>query len=167
MVTGGMGGIIHASSRIALLRHGSERSTSHLEVRRMLLLQHTLIAEVDFCIGEVRLIFQPVTKLRNSYIPSIPYLTYAQRFDVLPQDTLYTACRLPRLRRSFRSVGGNTRIMRGSVVAVERILGAVDIIPYFGRAADHRLTMFNSMALSDSYILNIYSDKTTYHMFSL
>ena len=118
----------------------------------------------DHCVGEVKVIFQPVIPFQSD-MPVAPYLVYAERLDPLRQDALYAACRLPRLQRAKRSVGGR-QINRGSIVDLSRILTAVDIVPYFGEAADRRLTKFNSMRFSSTFLLNYYVDKCTFHKFN-
>lgn len=110
------------------------------------------------CVGQIRMIFQPIV---TSSVDRQPYLVYAQRFDCSqatmkpnPDSGLY------RLKRAMRN---GSRL--GAVVPSTRIRCTVDVVPFFGsEAIDKRLTCKNSMEASVMFNLNTFSDKETYHL---
>lgn len=93
-----------------------------------------------------------------------PFLTYAQRFDILPQASADRArsqdpvTGMYILKRGFRSNGSRV----GDVVPLTQARIAVRLIPRFGRVADPRLNSRNSMEYSTELFLNKYSDKEVF-----
>ena len=87
------------------------------------------------------------------------FLAYVHQFDVVGQD----ATRLDILKKARRT---NSQCL-GDIVPVSQLRAFVHLIPRFGPTADHRLTQYNSMELSNEFYLNKYFDKNTYFPLSL
>lgn len=97
------------------------------------------------------------------------FLTYAERFDVIPQPTNLgstTRARCPDpvtgmyvLKRAFRSNG--TRM--GGVVPLSQARIAAPLIPKYGTQADPKLTCHNSLEFSTEFFLNHFFDKELYY----
>ena len=122
---------------------------------------------IGFSVGQIRLIIHPL----DWYMPLKPplYLTYVQRFDIIPQATPgYPGPRaaIPDpvtgmyiLKRAIRSNGSRM----GDIIPLSRYRMPVELTPRFGAKADHRLTKENSLESSTEFILNKYFHKDTYH----
>jgi hypothetical protein len=96
------------------------------------------------------------------------FLTYVQRFDIVPQlnpkvsgsmrvkgpypDPVTTLYILKRAKRANQSIVGD-------VVPLEQLRALVELTPRFGAQADRRLTKTNSLAYSLEFFLDKYFDK--------
>jgi hypothetical protein len=116
---------------------------------------------LDHCVGQVRIIFQPVTSDGFTH----PYLVYAQRFDCItnppkasPDSGLF------RLKRAMRRAADRTSIRIGAVVEANKIRCAVSVEPFFGNEANRALTCTNSLEISTKFNLNTFSDKETFEL---
>jgi hypothetical protein len=100
------------------------------------------------------------------------FLTYAERFEIIPQpthlgSTVRTRCpdpvtRMYVMKRSSRSNG--TRM--GGVVPLSQIRIAAPVIPRYGPQADPKLTSRNSLEFSTEFLLNNFFDKELYYFMS-
>lgn len=117
---------------------------------------------------EIRLVFRIVPPQSGPLIGGDRFLTYVQRFDIVPQinaaisgsTTLRGSFPEPcsslyLLQRAKRSNGK----MIGDILPLDQVRTPVDLIPRFGRAADRRLTKENSITYSNQFWLNKYFDK--------
>jgi hypothetical protein len=62
------------------------------------------------------------------------------------------------LRRAKRTNGEYF----GDIIPLDRLRSAANLIPWFGKAANKRLSSTNSRALSEDFLLNKYWDKETF-----
>jgi len=90
------------------------------------------------------------------------FLTYVRLYDIhgsSPQATtgLYL------LKRAKRRNGD----IMGDIVPLDQVRALVDVVPRFGRKADTRLTMANSMEYSEEFWLNKYFNKELFLSLSL
>lgn len=93
------------------------------------------------------------------------FLTYVQRFDVVPQPSgsRDSSTQMHVLKRAARS--GGERL--GDVIPVTQIQAYANVIPRFGNRADPRLTSFNALEHTREFFLNKYFDKNIYYPLSL
>ena len=123
----------------------------------------TLTLLQGFDLAQIRLIFHPVWSANI-------YLSYMERFDVIPQATQLGSTSRARcpdpvtgmyvMKRSHRSNG--TRM--GDIVPLSQIRIAAPLIPRYGLRADPKLTSRNSMEFSTEFFLNKFFDKDLYCM---
>jgi hypothetical protein len=118
-----------------------------------------------FSIVQIRLIFHPITSHIN-VLETPGYLTYAQRFNIVPQSTLVGRAMVPDpltslyvLKRALRS----DKSRMGDTVPLHNYRMPTELLPRFGKVADNRLTTQNSMEYSLEFFLNRYFDKETFH----
>ena len=108
---------------------------------------------------QIRLIFRPHWKHKPI---SSDYLVYAQRFDII-QRSAYAGTdpsnHMHLLKRAKRTTD-NSRL--GDVLSLTAIRMPIELVPYYDKSADSRLTCYNSMELSTKFWLNRFSDKETY-----
>jgi len=93
------------------------------------------------------------------------YLTYVQRFDIIPQssqsgrrpipDPVTGMYVLKRARRADQSY-------MGDIIPLTQFRMPVQLIPRFGAVADRRLTMETSLEYSNEFFLNRFFDKDTF-----
>ena len=108
---------------------------------------------------------QPIGRPHDQWSWAVCFLTYVQRFDIVPQATSYRepTTQMHVLKRAIRS-GGQCL---GDVIPISQIRSYANLIPCFGQHADPRLTTFNSYEHSCEFFLNKYFDKNTYYSLSL
>ncbi|KAF9784417.1 hypothetical protein BJ322DRAFT_1141469 [Thelephora terrestris] len=119
-----------------------------------------------FFVGQIRTIFHPLWDLQTK-LPL--YLTYVERFDIIPQTDLPRGQRLAPdliwgmyvLRRACRSDGSPM----GAVVPLYHLRQPVQLVPKFGEKADPTLTSQTSFDASRDFYLNHYFDKEDYFYF--
>lgn len=114
---------------------------------------------------QLRLIMRPLGKPRERWPWADRFLTYVQRFDIVPQAGSYCdpSTQLHILKRALRS-GGQCL---GDVIPVSQIKVYANLIPRFGQCADSRFTAFNSFEHCREFYLNKYFDKNSYYPLSL
>jgi hypothetical protein len=115
-----------------------------------------------FDLAQIRLIFHPVWSVNV-------YLTYAERFEIVPQPTLYTGttrgmCPDPVtgqyvMKRSTRANGSRL----GDVVPLSQARIPAPLVPRYGARADPKLTSTNSLEYSTEFHLNRFFDKELYY----
>jgi hypothetical protein len=124
----------------------------------------------------LRLIFRIVTPQQRLIPGGDRFLTYVQRFDIVPQlnssisgsnnlrgtfpepsTSLYL------LKKGKRSNG----IVIGDILPLDQIRCLADIVPRFGQAANRTLTKDNSIEYSTEYWLNKYFNKELFWSLSL
>lgn len=115
-----------------------------------------------FDLAQIRLIFHPIWSTNV-------YLTYAERFDIIPQLTYHGSAVRERcpdpvtgmyvVRRSSRSNG--TRM--GDIIPLSQVRIAALLIPRYGSQADPKLTRYNSLEFSTEFSLNKFFDKELYY----
>lgn len=126
----------------------------------------TLTEAAGFFVGQIRAIFHPIWNIPTKH-PL--YLTYVQRFDLVPQTHLPRGGRLAPdpvhgmyvLRRARRSDGSPM----GAIVPLYHLRMPVHLIPRFGEKADPRLTPRTSFDNSHLFFLNHYFDKEDFLFF--
>ena len=101
------------------------------------------------------------------------FLTYLQRFDIVPQVNPKFSSRsglFPEpasamfvLRRAARAGGAPL----GDVIPLTQVRAFADLVPRFGSKADARLTKQTSSAYSSEFWLNKYFDKESYFALTL
>lgn len=115
-------------------------------------------------IVELRLIFRIVPSPKSSLIIPDHFLTYVQRFDVVPQPTPQSTTRglqpesssgLNVLKRGKRTDGS----VIGDIVPLFQLRALVNLTPRFHEAAHRSLTDRNSSMYSAEFYLNKYFDK--------
>jgi hypothetical protein len=116
--------------------------------------------QLGFTVAQIRLIIHPIWHLRSR---KPLFLTYCQRFDIVPQAHVNEArsC-IPDpitgmyvLKRALRS--NESRV--GDIIPLSHLRMPAYLIPKFGQKADVRLTAQNSMEYSREFFLNRYFDK--------
>jgi hypothetical protein len=125
-------------------------------------------------IAQLRLIFRAVPSRRAPYAPGTDlFLTYAQRFDIVPQlnPTVQAASSTQRglypdpstgmyvLKRSQRSDG----TIMGDVVPLGQVRTLLDLVPRFGADANKQLTKETSLEFSQEFWLNKYFEKELFY----
>lgn len=116
---------------------------------------------------QIRLIFRVVnTDVTAPLVGTDRFLTYVQRFDVIPQpyegnmgpypDPATKMFILKRAQRSDRTIMGN-------VVHLSQLRTPVNLIPRFGKKADPRLTKETALEYSSDFSLNKYFDKEMFY----
>ena len=122
---------------------------------------------IGFSVVQIRLIFYPIGHIDRLGTPN--YLTYAQRFDIVPQPTS-TGLRasvpdpvtgLYVLKRATRS----NKSRMGDIVPLYNYQKPVELLPRHGTVADSRLTAHTSMEFGCEFSLNKYFDKETFYYF--
>jgi hypothetical protein len=123
----------------------------------------TLMLFQGFDLAQVWLIFHPVWS-------SNVYLSYMERFDIIPQATNLSGtsracCPDPItgmyvVKRSHRSNGSRM----GDIIPLSQIRTAAPLVPRYGSQADPKLTSRNSMEFSTEFFLNNFFDKDIYYM---
>jgi hypothetical protein len=114
-------------------------------------------------IAELKLIFRivPRASIHSSSNAPDHFLTYVQRFDIVPQSTPTSATRVPRpeqssslyiLKRAKRADGSTI----GDVVPLCQLRGLVNLVPRFHEAAHRGLTDRNSSSYCTEFFLNKY-----------
>ena len=125
-------------------------------------------------VAQLRLIMRVVPLKGFSQDPiSDIFLTYMQRFDVIPQINQKFSSRagsfpepastLFVLKRALR--GDGTPL--GDIIPLTQVRGLADLVPRFGTKADARLTRQNSLEYSTEFWLNKYFDKDSYFALTL
>ncbi|KAI5996688.1 hypothetical protein EDD15DRAFT_2387099 [Pisolithus albus] len=116
-------------------------------------------------IVQLRLIMRPLGKPRKQWSWADRFLSYVQRFDIVPQAGTYRdpSSQMHILKRAMRSGGQHL----GDVIPVSQIRTYANLIPRFGQHADACLTSFNSFKHCREFFLNKYFDKNSYHPLSL
>ena len=114
---------------------------------------------------QLRLIMRPLGRPCERWPWSDRFLTYVQRFDIVPQggSSRDPSTQLHVLKRAMCS--GGERL--GDVIPVSQIRGYANLIPRFGQCADSWLTAFNSFEHCQEFYLNKYFDKNSYYPLSL
>ena len=114
---------------------------------------------------QLRLIMQPLGKPHERWSWVDRFLTYVQRFDIIPQADGYRdpSTQMHVLRRAICS--GGQRL--GDVIPVSQLRAYANLMPHFGPCADSRLTSFNSSEHCCEFFLNKYFDKNTYYAMSV
>ncbi|KAK7023105.1 hypothetical protein R3P38DRAFT_3317338 [Favolaschia claudopus] len=109
-------------------------------------------------IAQIRLIMRPICE-KSAQTPPLPYIIYAQRYDIVPQNGSPTGRDLSSgmyiLKRSIRTNGSRL----GDIVELDNIRIPVELVARFGKKADPRFTAFNSLECSTEVRLNKYSTK--------
>lgn len=119
---------------------------------------------------QLRLIFRAVPCRRAPYaLGTDLFLTYAQRFDIIPQRDQASSTRkglypdpstgMYVLKRSQRS----DRTVMGDVVPLRQIRTLLDLVPRFGEDANKQLTKETSLELSLEFWLNKYFEKELFY----
>ena len=93
------------------------------------------------------------------------FLTYAQRFDIVPQangSAVEHTTGLHVLKRATRASGS----VLGEVFPLDQIRSYAHITPCFDRTADNCLTTSTSIHFSQSFFLNKYFDKDFFYTIS-
>jgi hypothetical protein len=117
-------------------------------------------------VAELKLIFRIVSPPAENPSSNIPdcFLTYIQRFDIVPQAGPLSAARAPRpehsaslyvLKRAKRADGS----IVGDVVPLHQLRALVDLVPRFCESAPRGLNNKNSLTYSAEFFLNKYFDK--------
>jgi hypothetical protein len=120
-------------------------------------------------ITQLRLIFRAVPSRRAPYSPGTDlFLTYAQRFDIVPQlnptgeGQLNQRGSYPEpstgmylLKRARRNDGS----IIGDVIPLVQLRALVDLVPCFGKAASRQLTKETVLVYSSEFWLNKYFEK--------
>lgn len=109
---------------------------------------------------------RPLGKRNQQWAWADRFLTYVQRFDVVPQagpSGRDLSTRMFILKRAVRSSA--ERI--GDIIPLTEIRAFANLVPRFGAAADSRLTMFNSLEHCREFFLNKFFDKNIYYPLSL
>ena len=125
------------------------------------------------CAAQLWLIFHMVPPNGLTHNISDIFLTYAQRFDVVPQlNPKYSACAgsflesatsMFALKQAVRAGGAPL----GDIISVSQLHALVDLIPRFGAQADPHLTKQMSFAYSTEFWLNKYFNKQMYYALAL
>lgn len=124
-------------------------------------------------IVRLQLIFRAVPSRRAPSAPGTDlFLTYAQRFDIIPQQNPAAQASSTRkglypdpstgmhvLKPSRRSDG----MLMGDVVPLGQLRALLDLIPRFGAAANKQLTKETSLELSLEFWLNKYFKKELFY----
>ena len=108
---------------------------------------------------------RPLGKAHERWSWADRFLTYVQRFDIVPQADGYRdpSTQMHVLRRAICS--GGQRL--GDVIPVSQLRAYANLVPRFGPRADPRLTSFNSSEHSREFFLNKYFDKNGYYAMSI
>lgn len=93
------------------------------------------------------------------------FLTYVQRFDIVPQSTgtRDPSTQMHVIKRATRSRGERL----GGVIPLAQVRAYANIIPRFGEHADSRLTPYNVLEHSREFFLNKFFEKNTYFPLSI
>lgn len=124
-------------------------------------------------IVQLRLIFRAIPSRRAPYaLGTDLFLTYAQRFDIVPQlnpmdqpsstrKGLYPdpSTGMYVLKRSQRS----DRTIMGDVVPLGQVRTLLDLVPRFGADANKQLTKETSLEFSLEFWLNKYFEKELFY----
>ena len=125
------------------------------------------------CVAQLRLVFSivhPAGSVPPPESPTNDFLTYVQRFDIVPQAPSprsnigrgsfpEASTGMYVLKRSVRADGSRL----GDIVPLSHIRTSVDLAPRFMAAADSRLTKEGSLEYSNEYFLNHFFDKQLYY----
>lgn len=118
----------------------------------------------DHTVGQIRIIFQPITA-NGTRVDGSDYLVYAQRFDSVRSSGLCEpASGLFRLKRAESNRQNTPRRRLGAVVEANRIRCGVHVAPYFGATAHREYTKKTYAEVSTLFNLNKYSDKETFEL---
>ena len=125
-------------------------------------------------VAQLKLIIRVVPS--KGFVPkpiSDVFLTYVQRFDIVPQVNPKFSPRagpFPEpassmfvLRRATRAGGAPL----GDIIPLTQVRAFADLIPRFGSKADIRLTKQSSSAYSSEFWLSKYFDKESYFALTL
>ena len=129
---------------------------------------HDLNAFKGHLVAELKLIFRIVVpSVRSPSDKHDHFLTYVQRFDIVPQSNSGSVPRAPRpepssslyiLKRAKRAGGS----IIGDVVPLCQLRALVNLIPRFHEAAHRGLTDRNSSSYCTEFFLNKYFDKEAF-----
>ena len=124
----------------------------------------------------LQLIFRIVTTQQRLIPGGDRFLTYVQRFDIVPQVNS-SVSRSNNLRGAFPEPSTSLYILRkgkcsngrviGDILPLDQIRVLADIVPRFGESANRTLTKNNSTAYSTEYWLNKYFNKELFWSLSL
>jgi len=118
-------------------------------------------------VADLRVVFRIVPPADTSYDLPDCFLTYVQRFDIVPQrsstvstTTTKSPCPEPSsslyvLKRAKRTDDS----IIGDVVPLRQLRALVDLVPRFHEATPRALTNKNSSVYSTEFFLNKYFDK--------
>jgi len=116
-------------------------------------------------LAQIRLIFHPIWSINV-------YLTYAERFEIIPQPTSYGStsrgiCPDPitglyAVKRSTRANGSRL----GDIIPLLQARIPAPLVPRYGAQADPKLTSRNSLEYSTEFHLNRFFDKELYYFIS-
>ena len=125
------------------------------------------------CAAQLQLIFRIVPPKGLTHDISDIFLTYAQRFDVVPQLNPKYSAHAGSFPESATSMFALKRAVRaggaplGDIIPVSQLRALADLIPRFGAQADPRLTKQTSFAYSAEFWLNKYFNKQMYYALAL
>jgi len=134
------------------------------------LLHSSYSTVIGHAVTDIRLIFRVVPDDPASNAVPDHFLTYVQRFDVVPQVNPSTTGRTGQSPRGCypepnsslyilkRAKRADTSII-GDIVPLHQLRALVDLTPCFGETANRSLTSKNSTVYSSEYFLNKYFDK--------
>lgn len=109
---------------------------------------------------------RPLGKRNQQWTWADRFLTYAQRFDIVPQpgpSGRDPSTQMYVLKRALRSSADRM----GDIIPLTNIRAFANLVPRFGATADPRLTMFNTLEHSREFLLNRFFDKNIYYPLSL
>jgi len=121
-------------------------------------------------VAQLRIVFRVVPCRRAPYHPCADLiLTYAQRFDVIPQPCpqspeqkgLYVE---PSTKMFLmKSARRSDRSIMGGILPLGQVRALVNLVPLFGEVADNRLTKETLLEYGSEFRLNPYFDKELYY----
>lgn len=120
-------------------------------------------------VAQLRLVFRVVSCRQAPYHPcSDVILTYAQRFDIIPQPCpqssqkgLYVepSTKMYRMKRACRS----DKSAMGGIIPLGQVRALVNLVPLLGEVADKRLTKETFLEYGSEFRLNPYFDKELFY----
>jgi len=131
------------------------------------LIQISYYTADTYRVVQVRLVFSPITASTNSSQP--PIYIYGQFFkfsssyqEVVDGVEVFTPAQhsdMFVLNRHFRANGERM----GDIICLTEVRECVELVPRFGAKMDDWLNCDNSLEISDSFYLNNFADKETFH----
>lgn len=128
-----------------------------------------VIKNLGHQVVEICLVFR-IVPLSNQRLPVDQFLTYVQRFDVVPQvNPSFSGSRVqgpyPEALSSLYLVKRAKRTNNesfGDILPLHQVRKLVELIPRFGEKADWRLSRFNSLQTNSEFWLNKFFTKEVY-----
>ena len=117
--------------------------------------------QADYAIGELQLIFHPVSPHWQRPLWSWKFLVYVCQFNIVPQGS--SQCDLTILMYVLRQAKRTNRKYFGDIIPLDQLHSPANLVPQFGKSADKCLSSTNSCAMFKEFWLNRYWDKEIFY----